>query len=97
MLKLLLAAALAVVSIPANAHQMPCGPTAMIMQNITELGEVPVSAGDVPGGFPIVTYVNPENGDWAIVAHFPDGTSCSMASGGGFRKATGDDIPGKSA
>ena len=97
MFKLILAAAIAVVSMPANAHQMPCGPTSMIMQLVNDLGELPVSAGDVPGGFPIVTYVNPETGDWTIVAHFPDGNSCSMASGGGFRKATGDDIPGKSA
>ena len=95
MRSLIIGAALAVLSVPAMAQQMPCGPRDKVINGIAgKFGETRQSIGLHPRGSIVEVYANTETGTWTIVVTTPGGRSCLMSAGQSFQNTSGDANPG---
>ncbi len=70
---------------PAHA-QIACGPRAEVIERITgRFAETLRSIGMIGSAAVVETYANSDTGTWTIVQTNPQGLSCMMSAGEGWR------------
>ena len=81
MRRIFLAAALALVALPASGQQAPvCAPLDRVAEILArDHGEKPVALGDAAGG-QVILFASP-SGSWTIVVASPDGRACLVSDG----------------
>ena len=68
----------------ADAHQMPCGMRADVIDQLQgKYGESRRISGMNPRGV-VELYAQDANGAWTIVLNFPNGATCVLAAGNGY-------------
>lgn len=77
----LVIAAIAVMASPATGQSICMGYADAVESLYTQHGESIAMSGLVDGGNLIVTFTNPETGDWTMIIVRPDGIACGLAHG----------------
>lgn len=76
---------LAMISVPASATTLQCVPREPIFESLKRSNsEVPAHAGLASSGALFEVLVNPD-GSWTAFFSFPDGLTCPVAMGEGWR------------
>ncbi|MEO3429751.1 hypothetical protein AAFN88_12875 [Pelagibius sp. CAU 1746] len=76
---------------PAGAITLQCVPREAIFENLERSsGEVPAHAGVTSTGALFEVLVSPD-GSWTAFFTFPDGLTCPVATGEGWRRAPASD------
>ncbi len=79
-------AAAALIPTPAAAQQVPCGQRDNVLGRLAQkYGESPVAIGVTSMGGLVEVLSTPDGKTWTIILSDPNGTSCLVASGEGWR------------
>jgi hypothetical protein len=71
----------------AEAHRLQCGDRESIFTQLEEKhGEVPIAAGVGGNGTLVQLFTTADGGTWSIIMTSPNGKSCLVASGEGWRE-----------
>ena len=70
----------------AAAAQSACAPRAVLLEQLAALyGEAPVAAGLTASALLMEVLASADGASWTIIATSPDGLSCLIAAGEGWR------------
>ena len=82
-------AVLATLPWPALAQGIPCAPRERVLSHVIDtLGGVRQAEGVAGQGARMELYADPD-GAWTLLLHLPDGRTCLLAGGSGFRPSGG--------
>ena len=88
-MRLMLAAAIAVTALSAEAQQLPCANRERVLAFvIDQRGETRLATGDAMRGATIELYAA-DSGSWTLLLNLPDGRSCLLANGENFAATEG--------
>jgi hypothetical protein len=77
---------LAVFSVPAHSAPMACSPRDDVLSQLAaEFKEVPTNGGITNGGGILEVARSEDGATWTIIVHMPNGSSCLVAAGEGWR------------
>lgn len=83
---MMLAAILTVVSTAALAQSQLCGSRSTVVENLAErYQELPVAIGVTSGGGLVEVLSSSDGETWTIIVSTPEGVSCLIAAGEGWR------------
>jgi hypothetical protein len=85
MKRIIAAALVACIAVPAMAQQRNCGPREKIVERLAEkYQETRQAIGLGMNNSVLEVFANTETGSWTIIASSPSGISCVAAAGGEF-------------
>lgn len=97
-MRALLAAAVALAALSAPAGALACEPREAVLARLARShGEAPAGAGlatlGAGAGAVVEIVANPATGTWTLLVTRPDGASCAVSAGEGWRPARPEPIP----
>ncbi len=72
---------------PALSHQLQCGKTTEVRSKLSmKYGETSTSVGVTADGGLAEVLISKDGGTWTILVSYPNGNSCMIANGEGWRR-----------